>query len=376
MPRTANNQIHGKVWRFIDYVPRWGADCSKLPKYIKWYINGWEGVDGEVLAALNQLRAEKDFIWIQGALMELLSRSTNTQPQYQGYLLNSQHTPATSIEIGSILRVDGRRALAVLMKLGRVGFLEQVPYDEVDFFKCKPDNGTPLKKPNRTKAARNGTAKKMKRAAGEAKNGDPPFKGKGESAPLVPREKKKVEKETAPLKMPTPLRVGTKENHAALVRGQLAEAAKEEQKQRKNLQDGRHADMPTKADAGGVDTRVTPGRPHVDSTTSVGQVIQFHGYAGHRYDPQAKALAEETIRASRYDGPEANREFGAFASEWHSIIAALPPEGVEYVRGHVQAKALEARSKSNPMSWLIRVLHNRGVDARKKFKAHSRTGVG
>jgi hypothetical protein len=123
------------VWRFVDYEGRFGAKealkqfkAQCVPKYIQWHINAWDGYGGAALLALNRLRAEKDFIWYQGAVVELLTVATNTHPEYQGYLLTSRHEPAQASDVGSMLRVDGRRALVVLTRLILAGFLEKVPW--------------------------------------------------------------------------------------------------------------------------------------------------------------------------------------------------------------------------------------------------------
>ncbi len=145
------NRLQGEpnryVWRFVDYKGRFGAEealkqfkAQCVPKYIQWHINAWDGYGGAAVLALNRLRAEKEFIWLQGAVVELLTVATNTHPEYQGYLLTSRHEPATASNVGSMLRVDGRKALAVLTRLENVGFLEQVPWPPSDSDGPIPDD--------------------------------------------------------------------------------------------------------------------------------------------------------------------------------------------------------------------------------------------
>jgi len=123
------------VWRFVDYAGRFGAEealkqfkAQCVPKYLQWHINAWDGYGGAVMTAKDRLKAEKNFIWLQGAVVELLTVATNTHPEYQGYLLTSRMEPMEASEVGSILRVDGRKARAVLIRLKAVGFLEEVPW--------------------------------------------------------------------------------------------------------------------------------------------------------------------------------------------------------------------------------------------------------
>lgn len=134
--RATSNERRFKVWRFVDYEGRFGCDLSRLPvelpQFIKWYINAWDGEGGEVVTAIDQLRGEKDFIWLQGAVIELLKIATNRR-QYRGYLVTGSLEPMEASEVGSVLRVDGRRARVVLTRLERVGFLERVAWPPEDW---------------------------------------------------------------------------------------------------------------------------------------------------------------------------------------------------------------------------------------------------
>jgi len=123
------------VWHFIDYRARFGCNLTQfakagieLAKFLRWPINAWRGPEGDALRCMNYLRAEKEYIWLKGCLAELLEAAANTDPEVQGYLLTSQHEPAEASNVGSMLRVDGRKALAVLTRLETAGFLERVPW--------------------------------------------------------------------------------------------------------------------------------------------------------------------------------------------------------------------------------------------------------
>lgn len=123
------------VWHFIDHRARFGCDLTQfvkagieLAKFLRWPINAWKGPEGDALRCMNYLRAEKEYIWLKGCLAELLEAAANTDPEVQGYLLTSQHEPAQASNVGSMLRVNGRKALAVLTRLERAGFLERVPW--------------------------------------------------------------------------------------------------------------------------------------------------------------------------------------------------------------------------------------------------------
>jgi hypothetical protein len=142
-PPSASSVVR-KVWRFVDYHGRFWADTLRkdidLQQYIKWYVNAWKGPGGEVLTALRQLARYPNFIELQGAVIELLTVATNTSPEYQGYLLSSRKEPMEASEVGSILRVNGRKALVVLARLDKCGFLEEVPWPPSDSDGPIPDD--------------------------------------------------------------------------------------------------------------------------------------------------------------------------------------------------------------------------------------------
>ena len=150
MARKARNrsrvQPAAEVWRFVRWAERFGPGDSlrklggvvDLPKYIRWHINAWEGEGGEVLVCLNALRGQRDFIWLQGALIELLTIVTNCAPSHWGLLLSAHHQPLTSREIGYALRVDGRKALAAMESLERCGLVERIDWP------LRGESGPPL----------------------------------------------------------------------------------------------------------------------------------------------------------------------------------------------------------------------------------------
>lgn len=125
-----------KVWRFTDFEGRFAAtgmpNGMEVAQYAKWYLNAWQGPGAEWLVALNRLRGEKDFIWYQGAVVELLTAAMNQGSEYQGYLVTGRKVPMQASDVGSILRIDGRRAGAVLTRLEQVGILDRVDWPMPD----------------------------------------------------------------------------------------------------------------------------------------------------------------------------------------------------------------------------------------------------
>ncbi len=123
------------LWHFVRYAERFGFDPGQfakagieVAKYLRWPLNAWRGEEGEIIQCINRLRAEREFIWLVGAVVELLTVASNTKSAWQGYLFTSRGTPMEASEVGSILRVDGRRALGVLTRLESVGFLERISW--------------------------------------------------------------------------------------------------------------------------------------------------------------------------------------------------------------------------------------------------------
>lgn len=178
------------VWRFIAYKERFWADTRRedihVQQYIRWYINAWHGPGGEVIASLNRLRRYGNFIELQGSLVELLTIATNTSPEYQGYLLSSRKEPMEASDVGSVLRVNGRKALVVLTRLESVGFLEKVAWLPQGSDGPIPDDHIPHLLQDVASAG--------KRAAGKG-GGEPRFRSENEGEPL--QKPSKVEDKAA-----------------------------------------------------------------------------------------------------------------------------------------------------------------------------------
>jgi hypothetical protein len=186
------------VWRFVDYDGRYSAAAAlehfrqEVPKYLQWHINAWDGYGGAAVTALSRLRGEKDFIWLQGAVVELLTVATNTHPEYQGYLLTSRYEPAEASQVGSMLRVDGRKARAVLTRLAAVGFLEQVPWPPSPSVGPIPDDPSLRLLGDVAAAGKKAAQKGGAKGRFRGENTEEAFK-KGERSEALAAQEKKIE---------------------------------------------------------------------------------------------------------------------------------------------------------------------------------------
>ncbi|MHC4193348.1 MAG: hypothetical protein ACYSP9_04130 [Planctomycetota bacterium] len=379
-------QAAKKVWRFIDYDGRWAGGCDNLhslPKYIKWYINAWEGCEGEVLVALNQLRAERDFIWLQGALVELLSRATNTDARHQGYILTSRRDPASASEVGRMLRLTGRgmhkQAEAALQKLSRAGFLEYVPMPTWDG-SGQPRNVTTSKQ----------GANRQKKPGSKAKNAGDALKGKGKSA----AQKEKGERErSAPQ---------TKENRRQMIMRQLEQMQDEGKGQndattavtanRGQAPSAAPSTSSTRSDAGqarrepGAQSGRTPAPP---SVKQLGDIVKLSAF---RYDAGAWDFADDVLvkcgyftsldveRARQGQGYESDQqnERAHWAKAWHTAAGLSDADSLAWLRAGILKRAgVVARSrhsKKNPQSYLMASWNNLVKDRKRKGKAVSGAG--
>lgn len=363
---TAEARGTKKVWRFIDYQLRWGNGCEGLPKYIKWYINGWEGCEGEVVSALNQLRAERDFVWLQGALVELLTRATNTDERFQGYLLSSRHDPASASQIGRILRFKGRgshkRADAVLQKLSRAGFLEQVSIPNFDSGREKREGGN-RQSINVTTPPKGGRSREKRHSRGQ--NAEKPLKGKGKAAA---QQRKYLEGETERQE-----RIQTLKAQCQAMQGQETTLPPATAPPR----------SPTNPDVPG---RVRSCSGHTPALASIANVIKLNE---HRYDADAWEFADQVLLRSRYLTPyaiEAARagrgyepdvecERAHWAKAWHDAKGTFGGERLTWLRDQmfrrVDRIGGQRQSKHNPESYLMTTWNNLVKDAARKLKGNA-----
>lgn len=386
-PAKSGSRAERKVWRFIDYGHRWGGGCDDLhilPKYIKWYINGWEGCEGEILTAMNQLRAESDFIWLQGALVELLSRATNTDIEYQGYILTSRREPASASDIGRMLRLTGRgahkQAEAALHKLSMAGFLENVPVPNWDGSGLSKNVTTPEK-----------GVKRQKKPDSGVKNEGGSLKGKGKSA--TQKEKRENEESAAQTR--------EKRRQENI---KLCEQIKREGKGQDSITTTTTANRglspttspsmtSTKSDAGQVCKQDDPESsriPALPSVSHVGDIVKLRAF---RYDADAWQFADDVLVRSRYftildcerarhsdDGYTSRQqnERAHWAKAWHKAKEVFDSDSLEVLQSGIfkRAEKLGANrySKKNPESYLMSSWNNLVRDQKRKIG--SKRGVG
>jgi hypothetical protein len=374
-----------QVWRFIDYESRWGHDVAGVPKYIKWYINGWEGCEGEVVMAMNGLRAESGFIALQGALVELLTRATNTKEQFQGYLLNSRHNPATASDVGRMLRFKGRgshnKALAVLRKLSMAGFLEEVPAP--DSWGSNGQNGDCETSDVRDVTRSQKKKKRRIKPGSRANKGGKTLKGKGKLA--AQEEKVKVKAEQGSAK-----RTKTRRQH---LKSQMDEMLAQRTKQGGTATVTTPATAPSMSstipDAGQARQQDQSDRmPALSSSSQIGAIVKL---SAHRYDPDGWQFADDVLVATGYltvlakaqgerDGysPAQSNERAHWAKAWHTAKGQFDGDSLRWLRRQVLKRAdavgRDRGSKHNPESYLMRAWHNLVKDLRKKRTGTANAG--
>jgi hypothetical protein len=380
----ADPPIVGKVWRFVNYASRWGGGLEGLkmqvPKYVRWYINAWQGAEGEVVSALNALRAEPDFIWLQGALVELLSRATNTEPIYQGYILTSRHKPATAAHVGRMLRVDQKpgsnsSARGVLTKLARAGFLEYVEL---------PASPSP-QQPKRRKSQVSGSdgtpraqkgGKRPKKRAGKSRSRASLSKGKGKN--LLAQVNGK----------------GSAQEVQSMRRVRLIDQVKQMQEQpgATTSADATGVVPPTTAPSttstssdgpgrAGPTTRRMPARPSIQKLGEITSLRQ------HRYNPAAWEFADEVlvrlgylspaevdrVRAGGKHTPEVECERAHWAKAYDDAGREFAPGDVAWLRKHIDNRVdtvrAHANDYTNPRAYLMRAWYNLTKDLKRKGKA-------
>ena len=381
-PKKAKKAPGPPVYRFVKYGERWGnTKCDKVPQFIKWYLNGWDGAGGEVLGCINQLRAEsndidlrKDFIWLQGSMLELLVITTNTHKQYQGYLLTGQKCPATASEIGRMVRVKGRGgyavSLAFLKTLIKVGLLEVVPWVEPGSILDKP---SPPPSDVTIPKAGKGPAKKPR---SRQKKEDKALKDKGKDKG---KEKSNREGQAKP-------ETQAQERAAPLGHRPNLEPRREGESQAKFLERRKcelgeqfRAPMPmppatipaidatsaTNHDAGEGLPVEQSNPPHVDSPSPAVNIIQFHKLDPRRYSDAGWDVADAVMRAVGYpaQGPgDVANERARWAGAWDESIARGGADSGPQLESKLMKKAAYVRrirhTKNNPEAYLRTILQN------------------
>ncbi|MEN6424036.1 MAG: hypothetical protein ABFE13_01635 [Phycisphaerales bacterium] len=403
------------LWRFLEYGGRFGTAAAMaqmhqtVPQFIRWYINAWDGQGGEVLVAINRLRAEKDFIWYQGAFVELLTVATNQVPEYQGCLVTSRKEPMTASDVGSILRVEGRRALAVLTRFESVGLLERVTWPLPGSGEEIPEDGSLRLLHKIAEASR----KKVPKGGGKR-----PFRGQNEGPPFNKSEKSKTDKtktveveETPPCgddagpanaaaaaaetgQGPRSLmcpRCGHIGKPAKAAQGWGAKAVQCTQCGHVSRPEAANATSTTSIPSTSPDGGEGPGSPQdrpvgdpgpkalpVSDTPREPHVVRLGDVLaaqGHRYSAEANAFGEQVLAAAgyvTYDRGEFVNEVAHFAKLWDLCCGSLTASAVDKVRAKVLRVAREIASKRHqyrkPEAYLLTTTKNEIRDAKRAHK--------
>ena len=328
-----------------------GAIRAPVPvgQFLKWYINCWEGPGGYVLRALNALRTGEQFIWYQGALVELLTAATNVEPRYQGYLITSRKEPMQASDVGSMLGVDGRRALRVLTRLETVGFLERAPWPPpIGGGDDKEECRTLQSRQKGAGASRSPGRRAPKNRPGTTKNRGSPNNVELETGNLLAQEKK-VEFEQ---RKGQPGCAGTLEALEAPPAPPTAAPA--------------ISTTPTRSDGGArpaLASRVGP-----PSIIAIGAVLHQQR---HRYSEAANDFADRVLTASGYRAPnraEYANERAHFAKAYCDLEARVRSEAR---RDKAREKTLRVATEvgaaraayRKPEAYILRTLQNARRDA-------------
>jgi hypothetical protein len=375
------------VWHFVDYEARWGPGDSmerfraagiELPKFLRWPLNAWQGAEGEAIRCINRLRADRDFMTEQGWLVELLNHATNVEPQWHGYLVTSRKGPMQASMVGSILRVDGRRALAFLTRLESIGLLERVAWPP-------PDAGGEILDDQSLRLLQDVAAAGHKTAGKRGAKGR--FRGENADSPFYKSEQ--IERTAAQRRVEDEAPPGGRDDAGPEAKAaQAAEAAAAPQGPQVRCPqcgaDGREAPKgwgsqtlqcpackqvwrrtgptstsmtSTSPDGGGGPggrTACRPGRntsPVADSRTGpergIVKLADVLAGQGHRYSAEANAFGEQVLAALGmvyHDRAQYVNEIAHWAKLWDRAAAELTEAGLAKVAAKVRRVAGDLRT--------------------------------
>lgn len=385
MPRPVKKTV--PVWRFVDYQSRWGMQVKadqkiKVPQFVKLYVNGWDGPGGDVLTALMMLERSKNSVWLQGALWSLLRIVSNTSPKYQGYIVNSRKMPATNIEVGSMLRVDGRRALAALKKLEEAGFLEHVSVP-VRFFGEKEDMSLPQSPAVTTSKKGVNDGKKPR---GQPKNAGPPFKRESNRKREMKKQKnrdcetqgKQVTRGVDPALQPRKAGESQEQYVERRRQGLLAQLSNTTATASPTATPTMITaiDSATNRDAGGPCHQSSRTAPHVHSqaSESIGNVIKLNRLNRSRYSEEAWKVANEVMKTIGYvatNRPAFANEEARWAKAWDDL-RELPDDVLCEIKRKLLDKARSIAANrcgyKSPEAYLRTSLTNLVKDEKRRLR--------
>ncbi|MHC4712990.1 MAG: hypothetical protein ACYTAN_06925 [Planctomycetota bacterium] len=360
------------IWHFVDYGARYepGAALEKLqavaiPKYLQWHINAWDDAGAGAIKALQALRMQlsaKDYLWHLGAFVELLTIVTNTESIYRGYLLTARKEPASTVDIGRLLGVDGRKARQVLSRFENAAILEQVNWPLPGSHPGDKDDSQSLrlrtwvsskaakKRPGQPQKRRK-PLKKGERSAAQIKI------SKGQQTPAKRRPRGPRSAENAP---------GLQGAKASI------------------------STTSTRSDEGGEPKRVgseaaSPSFPRLTGRLGagsppekVGEILQRQR---HRYSIEARLFAERILTASGFattDPHQYANELAHFAKPWETARGEFDPRVLDRIQTKIVRVAEQMRTQrhalDNPQAYLLRALQNEIIDRRRAGQGGSAVG--
>jgi hypothetical protein len=286
-----------------------------------------------------------------------LTAATNIDPQYQGYLVTSRMEPASAAEVGSMLRVDGRKALAALTVLTRAGFLEQVPWPYADSDGPIVDSQSLRLLQNVAEASRKPARNRGGKGRKQPKNEDEPLIRGSRNGENGETAAQNLSEGGEPPKDQTPPCDGG--NGAALRATAKAPTA-----------------APSTSSAN-LDAGAGPSADGRDACPSslpmLGQVVRLTRY---RYSLSAWAFADAVLLASGYREPDAAAkecEKAHWAKAWDTAVAAFGPELAEQLKSKILGEAAtlrrSGRPKDNCEAFLMAAWNNDVRDLRRRRKS-------
>ncbi len=407
-PRSNAATLPRKVWHFVGYADRFGAEHMppnvEMHQYIKWYVNAWKGAGAEWLVAVNRLRGYPDYIWLVGAVVELLTVATNQGLEYQGYLVTGSKVPMTASDVGSLLRIDGRRALVVLTRCEAVGILERVEWPSPGSGDDIPDDPSLRLLQNVAEASRKTVPKGGGKRPFRPRNEGPPLSKSEKSEALAAQEKIEVLDAAAACEGPPAVAGGQPGQGPARLTcprcghiGKPRKAAKGWGAKAMQCTQCGHvtaigqtpiprSPTPSTSPDGGEGPGSPQDRPGGDPGPKALPVSDFQpepsrvrladilAAQGHRYSAGANAFGEQVCAAAGYvtcDRGEYVNEVAHWAKLWEQCRCELTEIGMSRVRAKVLRIAGRIRTGQQvcdaPQAYLERTMQN---EIRDRKRAH------
>ena len=111
------------VWRFVRFKERFSPEGTR---FLRIPVEPLNDDQADYLFAMKQLKREPNYIWLHGALVELLRHAADTEGDLQGYFIDSTGQPVSTSAMSSWLRRDVPAVEEMLAKFKGLGLLEQV----------------------------------------------------------------------------------------------------------------------------------------------------------------------------------------------------------------------------------------------------------